>query len=113
MDDERDVGDVEAAGGDVCCDEDRGAGGGGWGGGRGEALEGAEAGFLRELGVQREDVEGGVGGGGGEEVVEEGDQAADGGDGVCEDEGAAGVAEEEVVEVEILWGGFGVRYYVL
>lgn len=37
------------------------------------------------------------------EVLEEGGQAADGGDGVCEDEGAAfGVQEEDGVEVEVL-----------
>ena len=74
--------DVEAPGSNVCGDED---------GARGEtgrkALDGAEAGFLGHLGVQRVrwDVE----------ILKKGSKASHGGDGVGKDESAGfGVMEE-------------------
>ena len=89
VDDLVDLVDVEAAGGDVGGDEDGVALGG-------EALEGAEAGLLGHLRVQREDERQ-------LEVLQEGGEAADGRDGVCEDEGAAaGVEEQDGVEEEVL-----------
>lgn len=81
--------DVEASGGDVGGDED-----GVRGRRAGEAFQVAETRFLNHVGVQGRGREG--------KFVEHRRKAFDGGDGVGEDECAAGVAEEEVVEVEIL-----------
>ncbi|KAJ0160436.1 hypothetical protein CTA2_7969 [Colletotrichum tanaceti] len=91
VDDLVDAGDVETAGRNVGGDED----GGGVGLRRGELFDGAETGLLRHLRVQRRGVD--------VEVLEEGRQAADGADGVCEDErSAVGVEQDDGVQVQIL-----------